>query len=257
MKNGGSPFVWYELMTSDAKQAQDFYSKVIGWTAKDAGMPGMKHTLFDALGCTIAGMMALSDLPGKAVWMPVRAGSYIGVADVDAAAEKVMAEGGKSCARPAIFRAWGALPLPPIRKARCFRSILQRPIWNLRPISARARLVIRAGTNYMPAMARPYSRFTRRFSAGSFRGILTWGRWENTRFSVSMAPIWGHHDGATRCRKTVGASILWLMGLGLLPRVSNRLVERCWLDRWKFQMENGSSNAATRKTFRSLVSAKE
>ncbi|QTN99618.1 VOC family protein [Brucella sp. 458] len=96
MKNGGSPFVWYELMTSDANQAQDFYSKVIGWTAKDSGMPGMKYTLFDAPGCTIAGMMALSDLPGEGC-MDARPGwlGYIGVANVDAAAEKVMAEGGK------------------------------------------------------------------------------------------------------------------------------------------------------------------
>ncbi len=105
MKNGGSPFVWYELMTSDAKQAQDFYSKVIGWTAKDAGMPGMKHTLFDALGCTIAGMMARVRSAGEGC-MDARPGwfGYIGVADVDAAAEKVMAEGGK------ILRAAGDIP---------------------------------------------------------------------------------------------------------------------------------------------------
>ncbi|AHB03411.1 Glyoxalase/Bleomycin resistance protein/dioxygenase domain protein [Brucella ceti TE28753-12] len=50
-------------------------------------------------------MMALSDLPGEGC-MDARPGwlGYIGVADVDAAAEKVMAEGGK------ILRAAGDIP---------------------------------------------------------------------------------------------------------------------------------------------------
>ena len=28
-------FNWYELMTTDTKAAQDFYGKVVGWTAED------------------------------------------------------------------------------------------------------------------------------------------------------------------------------------------------------------------------------
>ena len=32
-------FVWYDVMTSDPKAAESFYSNVIGWTAKDSGMP--------------------------------------------------------------------------------------------------------------------------------------------------------------------------------------------------------------------------
>ncbi|EXU83625.1 bleomycin resistance protein [Brucella melitensis 548] len=179
-------------MTSDAKQAQDFYSKVIGWTAKDAGMPGMKHTLFDALGCTIAGMMALSDLPGEGC-MDARPGwlGYIGVADVDAAAEKVMAEGGK------ILRAAGDIPgvgrfaVAADPQGAVFS--LYSPKADMEPpADFGSRKVGHPSWHELyAAMARPYSRFTRRFSAGSFRGILTWGRWENTRFSVSMAPIWG------------------------------------------------------------------
>ena len=30
-------FNWYELMTTDTKAAQDFYGKVVGWTAEDVG----------------------------------------------------------------------------------------------------------------------------------------------------------------------------------------------------------------------------
>ena len=41
-------FVWYEHMGEDRKAAADFYSHVVGWTAKDAGMPGVR--LRDPLG---------------------------------------------------------------------------------------------------------------------------------------------------------------------------------------------------------------
>ena len=38
-------FVWYELMTSDAKAAEAFYSKVVGWKTQDSGQAGMTYTL--------------------------------------------------------------------------------------------------------------------------------------------------------------------------------------------------------------------
>lgn len=95
MKNGSSPFVWYELMTTDADKAQDFYTKVVGWTAKDAGVPGMKYTLFEVPGCMIAGMMSMADMPkedcgGEPGWI-----GYVGVANADDYARKVEAECGK------------------------------------------------------------------------------------------------------------------------------------------------------------------
>jgi len=48
MSSNASPFVWYELMTSDAPAASAFYQQVIGWGAADAGMPGMAYTLLSA-----------------------------------------------------------------------------------------------------------------------------------------------------------------------------------------------------------------
>ena len=36
MSTSPAEFVWYELMTTDTKAAEAFYSKVIGWTAQDA-----------------------------------------------------------------------------------------------------------------------------------------------------------------------------------------------------------------------------
>ncbi len=52
-------FVWYELMTTDAKAAEGFYTAVVGWSAKDAGMPGMSYTLLSAGEAQVAGMMTM------------------------------------------------------------------------------------------------------------------------------------------------------------------------------------------------------
>ena len=29
-------FIWYDVMTTDMKAAEKFYTSVVGWTAKDA-----------------------------------------------------------------------------------------------------------------------------------------------------------------------------------------------------------------------------
>ena len=37
-KSPSGKFVWYEYMGNDLKAAVDFYTGVVGWSAKDAGM---------------------------------------------------------------------------------------------------------------------------------------------------------------------------------------------------------------------------
>jgi predicted enzyme related to lactoylglutathione lyase len=86
-------FVWYELMTSDMKAAEAFYASVVGWTAKDAGMPGMAYTLFSAGAAQVAGMMAIPEEARK-MGMPPNWGGYLAVPDVDAAAAAVKKAGG-------------------------------------------------------------------------------------------------------------------------------------------------------------------
>jgi predicted enzyme related to lactoylglutathione lyase len=88
-KDGG--FVWYELVTSDAQAAADFYAKVVGWTVADSGMPGMQYTLASVGDRQVAGLM---DFPeemkgGHPVWL-----GYVAAADVDGMAEKVKQAGG-------------------------------------------------------------------------------------------------------------------------------------------------------------------
>ncbi|WP_312366837.1 VOC family protein [Ensifer sp.] len=87
-------FVWYELMTTDTKSAETFYRDVVGWDARDAGMPGVSYTLFTKGDQQVAGLMTM---PEGALEMNVPPAwlGYIGVDDVDAAAATVAAKGGK------------------------------------------------------------------------------------------------------------------------------------------------------------------
>jgi predicted enzyme related to lactoylglutathione lyase len=86
-------FVWYELMTSDAKAAEAFYSKVVGWKTQDSGQAGMDYTLLLAGESPIAGLMTL---PKEACDAGARPGwvGYIGVNDVDAYVSRVTKAGG-------------------------------------------------------------------------------------------------------------------------------------------------------------------
>jgi predicted enzyme related to lactoylglutathione lyase len=93
MAHADCPFVWYELMTTDAPAARAFYQQVVGWQAADAGMPGMDYTLLSAGGQMVAGLMALPADAAAAGAPPGWVG-YVGVQDVDATAAAVQAAGG-------------------------------------------------------------------------------------------------------------------------------------------------------------------
>ncbi len=93
MATSPSPFIWYELMTTDTAAAEAFYRSVVGWQAKDAGMPGMAYTLLSAGDVQVAGMMAL---PPEAFAAGARPGwiGYLAVDDADASAARIRAAGG-------------------------------------------------------------------------------------------------------------------------------------------------------------------
>ena len=38
-------FFWYDLMTSNAPAATDFYTKVVGWGGEEAGVDGGSYTV--------------------------------------------------------------------------------------------------------------------------------------------------------------------------------------------------------------------
>jgi len=99
MAGAQSPFVWYELMTSDVGAAKTFYVKVIGWNAVDMPMPGMTYTLLRAGDTQVGGLMALPEEASAAGMKPCWVG-YVGVDDVDSAAAKVTRLGGKILRAP-------------------------------------------------------------------------------------------------------------------------------------------------------------
>jgi predicted enzyme related to lactoylglutathione lyase len=88
-----SNFVWYELMTTDAKAAEGLHAAVVGWTAK---MPAAEHVLHFVVRrrCPGAGMMTMPPEVCEAGWKPGWVG-HIGVSDVDAYTKRVSQAGGK------------------------------------------------------------------------------------------------------------------------------------------------------------------
>jgi uncharacterized protein len=93
MSNTHGKFVWYDLMTSDTKAAQAFYRNVIGWDAKDSGMPDRSYTILSMGPTMVGGLMPVPEDARKAGVRPAWMG-YIGVDDIDAYAKRVKAAGG-------------------------------------------------------------------------------------------------------------------------------------------------------------------
>jgi predicted enzyme related to lactoylglutathione lyase len=86
-------FAWYELATTDVKAAKTFYTKVMGWGALDASVPGRAYTLFTAGNALVSGLMDLPEdarkMGGNPSWL-----GYVEVNDVDASADRIKRLGG-------------------------------------------------------------------------------------------------------------------------------------------------------------------
>ncbi len=89
MANSHGRFLWYELVTTDMEAAKAFYGEVVGWGTQDASMPGIAYTLFTS----VSGLMGLPEDARKSGLRPSWLG-YVGVDDVDAAAERIQQLGG-------------------------------------------------------------------------------------------------------------------------------------------------------------------
>lgn len=101
MSTSPSPFIWYELMTTDTVAAQNFYGAVVGWGAKDMHLTEDKYTLFTVADTGVAGLMAMPEGSCTEGTPPEGQGcspcwiGYIGVNDVDATAANIKEKGGK------------------------------------------------------------------------------------------------------------------------------------------------------------------
>jgi uncharacterized protein len=86
-------FVWYELMTTDIQAARIFYTTVVGWSARDASLPGMPYTLLLSGENSVGGLLNLPEGAARTGAKPRWIG-YLHVDDVDAATDHVVALGG-------------------------------------------------------------------------------------------------------------------------------------------------------------------
>lgn len=94
MAGGHGNFVWYELLTTDPKAAEAFYGKVFGWRLDPGKASDIPYTHINVGDRPIGGIMALPD-ELKAHGVPPNWSGYVGVDDVDASVQKVVAAGGK------------------------------------------------------------------------------------------------------------------------------------------------------------------
>jgi uncharacterized protein len=86
-------FVWYELMTTDEAAAARFYANVVGWAVLDASTPDLAYSLFTANSISVGGLMGLP-VDARKMGATPRWMGYVGVNDVDAAAERTTRLGG-------------------------------------------------------------------------------------------------------------------------------------------------------------------
>ncbi|QIL01721.1 VOC family protein [Sphingomonas sinipercae] len=101
MTNPHGSFIWYELMTSDAKAAGDFYGAVVGgWTFGEP-MPGPVdyRAIQRSDGGNAGGVLQLDDSMRSKGARPAWLG-YIGVDDLDAEVAAVERDGGKTMMPP-------------------------------------------------------------------------------------------------------------------------------------------------------------
>jgi predicted enzyme related to lactoylglutathione lyase len=82
-------FVWFELVSRDARKAQAFYGDVLGWKVVPFPMGNATYDMIYA-GDTMIGGYAQPQTNEPSYWI-----SYVSVEDVDAAANAVAANGGR------------------------------------------------------------------------------------------------------------------------------------------------------------------
>jgi predicted enzyme related to lactoylglutathione lyase len=91
-------FVWFDLLTNDAKAAETFYGGLFGWTFETFKGHEPPYRIIREKGQPIGGLVDMTlrkdDLP-ESTWL-----AYVSVPDVDAVAALLKAKGGKALREP-------------------------------------------------------------------------------------------------------------------------------------------------------------
>jgi uncharacterized protein len=94
MTNLHGDFIWYELMTTDADAATQFYGAILGWTVAHSEQPKEDYRVFSAGPEQVGGFMTLTPEMTDGGAQPSWAG-YISVPDTETAAKAITAAGGQ------------------------------------------------------------------------------------------------------------------------------------------------------------------
>ena len=87
--------VWHELVTSDMKAAEDFYTKVVGWTVTPFAGAGQPYDVLQRPGGSAGGVGGVMKIPDGMNWPPHWV-MYIGVPNLDEAVSHIQRLGGKA-----------------------------------------------------------------------------------------------------------------------------------------------------------------
>jgi len=144
-KSQPGSFCWFELGTTDAKAARQFYADLFGWTTQDNPMgPGMVYSMLQLGGKDVGG---LYDLPPdmREQGVPSHWLAYVATDSADDTAARVKAAGGTIVNGPFDVMEHGRMAASGSSESRT------RP----------------AGPSWPRPTTRPRARSTRRRSAGS------------------------------------------------------------------------------------------
>jgi uncharacterized protein len=99
-------FLWYELMTSDPKGAQAFYTKVCGWSLQTMEMTGGPYVMWSRGQVAVGGVMALPD-DARKMGAPSHWMAYIGTPAIDQTVELATKLGARTVVPPTDIPAVG------------------------------------------------------------------------------------------------------------------------------------------------------
>ncbi len=127
MSEHAGKFVWYEWMGADPARAATFYGAVVGWRVAESHMAGFTYRIASVGDYGVGGLFAT---PPEAQGAPSCWSGYVAVDDVDAAAQKLTAAGGREM-RPA----WD---IPNVGRAALVADAQGAPFLLFRPADAEA-----------------------------------------------------------------------------------------------------------------------
>lgn len=122
--------VWHELLTTDTKAAEKFYTNVVGWTVKPFG-PGGTTGEYDVLhrndGEGIGGIMRIP----QGMNYPPHWGMYVGVSNLEHTVNRIERSGGSSLS--------GVIDIPTVGRMRTMKDPDGATFSLLEPLSSERR----------------------------------------------------------------------------------------------------------------------